>query len=163
MMHQLTYWDRLLHSKHVLRISFVQRRTQTAFRIGPLWPFFPDLVTWYCIFLTLRVTVATNERSISKLKLIKSYLRSTMAQDRLSNLGIPSIENERFSEISRHTILESFAKAKVRKKGIFLLFKHQLCLSTVTGSMYQQCQSLKLNMCRVSVWTVNVVLWVLFL
>ena len=35
---------------------------------------FPDLVTAYCILLALPVNDATNERSLSKLKLIKSYL-----------------------------------------------------------------------------------------
>ena len=44
--------------------------------------------------LTIPVTVASAERSFSKLKLIKSYLRSTMSQDRLSGLAILPIEKE---------------------------------------------------------------------
>ena len=43
----------------------------------------PDVVTVFKIFLTLPVTVASAERSFSKLKLIKNYMRSTMSQDRL--------------------------------------------------------------------------------
>nr|KYP36891.1 hypothetical protein KK1_041967 [Cajanus cajan] len=39
---------------------------------------FPNTYIAYKILLTLLVTVATAERSFSKLKLIKSYLRSTM-------------------------------------------------------------------------------------
>ena len=39
------------------------------------------------------------ERSFSKLKLIKSYLRSTMSQKRLSELVILSIENEMLTEL----------------------------------------------------------------
>jgi hypothetical protein len=35
------------------------------------------------ILLTLPVSVATEERSFSKIKLIKSYLRSTIIQERL--------------------------------------------------------------------------------
>ncbi len=55
----------------------------------------PDVVTVFKIFLTLPVTVAASaERSFSKLKLIKNYMRSTMSQDRLSGLSILSIENE---------------------------------------------------------------------
>ena len=38
------------------------------------------------IFLTLPMTIATAERSFSKLKLIKTYLRSSMSQYRLSSL-----------------------------------------------------------------------------
>ena len=77
---------------------------------------FPDLVTAYFIFLTLPVSVASNERSFSKLKIIKSYLRSVMGQERLSNLGILSIERDRFSEIDRNSIIRSFAQSTARKK-----------------------------------------------
>jgi hypothetical protein len=37
---------------------------------------------------TIPITVASTERSFLKLKLIKSYLRSTMLQDRLNRLTI---------------------------------------------------------------------------
>ena len=43
-------------------------------------------------FLTQPVTVASNERAFSKLKLIKNYLRSSMRQEGLSNLAILYIE-----------------------------------------------------------------------
>jgi len=42
----------------------------------------------------LPVTVATAETSFSKLKIIKTYLRSTMSQERLDGLAIISIEHE---------------------------------------------------------------------
>ena len=48
---------------------------------------FPDLVTALSLFLTLPVSVASDERSFSKLKLIKTYLRSCMTQERLSDLA----------------------------------------------------------------------------
>lgn len=48
----------------------------------------------YRILLTIHVTVASAERTFSKLKLIKNYLRSTMSQERLNGLTILSIENE---------------------------------------------------------------------
>lgn len=44
------------------------------------------------IFLTLPVIVASCERNFSKLKLIKTYLRSSMVQQKLTNLGILSID-----------------------------------------------------------------------
>ena len=56
---------------------------------------FTDVVTALLLFLTLPVTVATAERSFSKLrgpKLIKNYLRNTMGQERLSGLSLLAIE-----------------------------------------------------------------------
>ena len=49
---------------------------------------FPNIYIAYRILLTIPVTVATIERSFSKLKLLKSYLKSTMLQDRLNGLAI---------------------------------------------------------------------------
>ena len=55
---------------------------------------FPNACIVFRILLTILVTVASTERSFSKLKLIKSYLRSTMPQERLSGLAILSIVKE---------------------------------------------------------------------
>ncbi|KAH1179062.1 hypothetical protein KIL84_000393, partial [Mauremys mutica] len=55
---------------------------------------FPNLFIAIRIFLTIPVTVASGERNFSKLNLIKTYLRSTMQEDRLNNLAIMSIEWE---------------------------------------------------------------------
>ena len=55
----------------------------------------PDVCTAYMMYLTVPVTVATAERSFSKLKLIKNFLRSSMSQERLSGLSLLSIEHER--------------------------------------------------------------------
>ena len=41
--------------------------------------FFPNACIAFRILLTILVTIASAERSFSKLKLIKSYLRSTMS------------------------------------------------------------------------------------
>ena len=54
--------------------------------------FFPNACIAFRILLTILVTVAFAERSFSKLKLIKSYLRSTMSQERLSGLMTCIIE-----------------------------------------------------------------------
>ncbi|KAM3732964.1 hypothetical protein ACB098_11G098600 [Castanea mollissima] len=56
------------------------------------------------ILLTIPITVASAERRFSKLKLIKSYLRSTMSQERLSGLAILSIEKEMLAELESRKI-----------------------------------------------------------
>ncbi|CAM5171062.1 unnamed protein product [Natator depressus] len=55
---------------------------------------FPNIFIALHILLTLPVSVASGERSFSKLKLIKTYLRSTMVQERLVGLATMSIEHE---------------------------------------------------------------------
>nr|CAH7716610.1 unnamed protein product [Callosobruchus chinensis]CAH7723335.1 unnamed protein product [Callosobruchus chinensis]CAH7725520.1 unnamed protein product [Callosobruchus chinensis]CAH7743307.1 unnamed protein product [Callosobruchus chinensis]CAH7750127.1 unnamed protein product [Callosobruchus chinensis] len=76
----------------------------------------PNLTLALRFFLTLCVSVASCERSFSKLKLIKTYLRSTMSQARLSNLAILSIENSIAQEIDFDEAISKFAEDKVRKK-----------------------------------------------
>lgn len=74
---------------------------------------FPNLSTALRIYLTLPVTVGHSERSFSKLKLVKNYLRSAISQTRLTNLSIISIEHETRIEVS--DIVRDFANAKARK------------------------------------------------
>ncbi|XP_022177474.1 zinc finger MYM-type protein 1-like [Myzus persicae] len=76
---------------------------------------YPNIEIALRIFLTLPVTVASCERSFSKLKIIKNYLRSTLGQERLTNLGILSIEFETSNSISYEDIIDDFAATKARK------------------------------------------------
>ena len=55
---------------------------------------FPNAYIAYRIMLTIPVSVASTERSFSKLKLIKSYLRLTMSQQRLNGLALLYIEKK---------------------------------------------------------------------
>lgn len=76
---------------------------------------YPNLKTALQIFLTLPVTIASAESSFSKLKLIKNYLRTTMGQERLSNLATISIESELMDNISQEDVIQKFAAAKARQ------------------------------------------------
>jgi len=77
---------------------------------------YPDVRTAFLMFLTVPVTTAKAERTFSKLKLIKNYLRSSMGQDRLTNLAILSIENQRARKVDTNKIIDEFAMMKSRKK-----------------------------------------------
>ena len=73
---------------------------------------YSKLVTAIFLFLTLPVTVATAERSFSKLKIIKTYLRSSIAQDRLDALAMISIEAEEVRKLSIDKIIDEFAEKR---------------------------------------------------
>lgn len=79
---------------------------------------FPNVVVAIKIFLTMPVTVASCERSFSKLKLIKTYLRSTMGQERLSGLAILSIERDIARLLSYENVIKDFAMRKARKVNL---------------------------------------------
>ena len=67
------------------------------------------------MFCTLPVTVASAERSFSKLKLVKNFLRSTMGQERLSDLAMLSIEAEIARCVEFQDIINDFATKKAQK------------------------------------------------
>lgn len=79
---------------------------------------YPNVETALRIFLTLPITVATCERSFSKLKLIKNYLRSTMEQERISDMAILSIEHTLINTLDIDELIEDFAGKKARKIAI---------------------------------------------
>ena len=76
---------------------------------------FPNMRIALQILLTIAVSIASCERSFSKLKLIHSYLRASMGQTRLCDLALLSIEREMTEEIDFDNIIKQFASAKARK------------------------------------------------
>jgi len=64
------------------------------------------------ILLTIPVTVASGERSFSKLKLIKT---TYVGQERLNNLAILSVEDDVARSLNYADVIDSFVAAKSRK------------------------------------------------
>ena len=62
--------------------------------------------------LTIPVTVASSKLSFSKLKLLKSYLRSTMTQERLNDLAMITFESDMLEKIDYESIIENFVSRK---------------------------------------------------
>ncbi|XP_022008219.1 zinc finger MYM-type protein 1-like [Helianthus annuus] len=75
----------------------------------------PEACIAYRILLTIPVTVASAERSFSKLKLLKSYLRPSMSQERLSGLAMIAIENEVLDDINCEELIHQFAIKNARR------------------------------------------------
>ena len=78
---------------------------------------FPNISIAYRILFTVPVTVASAERSFSKLKLLKNYLRSAMSQERLNGLATICIEKDLLDKVNVDTIINDFASKNVRRKG----------------------------------------------
>ncbi|XP_042386417.1 zinc finger MYM-type protein 1-like [Zingiber officinale] len=76
---------------------------------------YPNAYIAYRILLTILVTVVTAERSFSKLKLIKNYLRSTMSEERLNGMAMLSIEKKIVEYLDYSCLIDIFASKTTRR------------------------------------------------
>jgi hypothetical protein len=70
---------------------------------------YPNVSIACRILLTILVTVGSAERTFSKLKLLKNYLRSTMSQKRLNGLATCSIDKVILANVDLNIVLNNFA------------------------------------------------------
>ena len=69
----------------------------------------PTLYIAYRLLLTIGFSIASCERSFSKLKLIKACIRLSMLQERLTSLALISIEKEFLSEDMKNEVVHIFS------------------------------------------------------
>ena len=70
---------------------------------------FPTLCIPYRLLLTLGFSIASCERSFPKLKLIKTCIKGSMLQKRLTSLALISIEREFLSVVVKNEVVEIFS------------------------------------------------------
>jgi len=92
----------------VFALNFIEDRN--------LQKLYPNVWIALRILLTIPVTVASEEKSFSKLKLIKIYLRSTISQSRLTNLATLSNENEIAEKIDFDNLIKGGPKVFLHVK-----------------------------------------------
>lgn len=82
-----------LYSSEKFQSNHIQTILKSLFELD-LTEVFSEVIKLSKLILTLPSSTATVERSFSALKRIKTYCRNSMLEERLSNLGIISIEKE---------------------------------------------------------------------
>ena len=108
-----------------VELKFIQDHIDRS--MGPLDIFnylkqhgsFPNAIIAYRVLLTIPVTVASAERSFSKLKLLKSYLRCAMTQERLNGLATIALENDILEMIKYEDIIKDFISKNTRRMMLF--------------------------------------------
>ena len=75
--------------------------------------FFPNIKRLFKIACTLSVTSAECERSISRLRYLKTYLRSTMSEERLNGLALLYIHRD--IPCSAEAVVDEFARLQPRR------------------------------------------------
>ena len=74
---------------------------------------YPNIQVLLRIACTLPVTVCENERSNSQIKLLKTYVRSTMSEDRLSGLAMMKIHRNK--QLNMDTLVNKFTTQHPRR------------------------------------------------
>jgi hypothetical protein len=75
--------------------------------------FYLNISMAYRILFTMPVNMASAERTFSKLKLLKNYLRSTMPQERLIGLATLRMEKRLLDKIDINTIIDDLISRNV--------------------------------------------------
>ena len=70
---------------------------------------YPNLTILYSIFCCLAVSSASAERALSKLKIVKNRLRSSLSDDMLSALLVLASEKDLLAELSNVSIISRLA------------------------------------------------------
>ena len=96
-------------AKRTLRGKDFDCISEVLLEVTPLRAAFPTLVKLLQIALTIVVSTAKCERSFSALKRIKNYLRSTMTEQCLDDLGILSVEKDLSQKLSLDNVIDKFA------------------------------------------------------
>ena len=76
---------------------------------------FPQFEILVRLFLTLPIGIASAERSFSVLRRLKTYMRSTMGQHRLSDMALLAIEDQTAAKLKLDDVIKQFASAKARR------------------------------------------------
>lgn len=76
---------------------------------------FSEVIKLFKLSLTLPVTTVTDERFFSLLLRVKSYLRSSMGDERLSNLMLMASEAEMVKQFNIDDLINDFADLKSRR------------------------------------------------
>lgn len=85
-----------------------QNQTHTLLEILPTISHLKMIQQILKIGLTLSITTASTERSFSALKLIKTWLRTRMEQDRLSDLGMIGINSQLARNLDIEELVERY-------------------------------------------------------
>lgn len=82
--------------------------------------FFPAVRKMLVYYQTIPPTTCTVERSFSTLRCVKTWLRSTMLEDRLSNLCLLSVHIEKVKGLNlEEKTLNRFAESKRNLQFVF--------------------------------------------
>ena len=84
--------------------------------LTPLKLAFQNFIKTVQIAMTIGVTSAECERCFSALKIIKTYRRSTMNEDRLNDIAILSIEKDLSNQLDLDIVVQKFVSVEKNRR-----------------------------------------------
>lgn len=84
---------------------------------------FPNIHAILQLMAVLPVTSSESERVFSQLKLLKTYLRSTMTEERLIGLGLMKVHRGMTNAIDIEQVVARFARSNPRRMALENIFK----------------------------------------
>ena len=108
----------------MFRRAYKYKSTDEATSLFPSLPpkcrrLFPHVEQLLRLLLLLPVSSASSERSFSGLRRLKSWLRTTMTQQRLNHIAVPHTHLEELDALDTTTILSEFVSASDIRSSIF--------------------------------------------
>lgn len=117
---ELKIFNRMFKSKQINSNNSLFQNKLDYMKQGEIKDGFPLLSEILKLFMTIPTNTASCERSFSCLRRLKTYLRSTMGQERLSDLAILQIERNRV--IDSEIVIDEFnAAATVHGRRLSLI------------------------------------------
>ena len=105
-----------MNGKVACKISDI---TEALNALGPARRLYSELSTLVRLLLVIPVSSATAERTFSCLRRLKTYLRSTMAQERLNHLLILNIHQDQADLIDLRSIARDFISLNEKRRDMF--------------------------------------------
>jgi hypothetical protein len=110
-------------------MPIIQRKPATIsdlillFNDNPTWStIFPQVKRLISLFLCIPVTTCTAERSFSSLRRLKTFLRSTMTQQRLNHLTLLHVHKDITDNLDLKNICNDFISANEHRRNAFAVF-----------------------------------------
>ena len=80
---------------------------------------YSEVLTLIKLLLVMPASNATSERSFSALRRVKTYLRTTMTQERLNNLMLLHVHQESLDKLDLPVIAEEFVRGSKHRLSLF--------------------------------------------
>ena len=120
-----------------VNVAFIDIKAYFQGLSVPASTLFSEVITVMQLILVLPATNTTSERSFSAMRRVKSYLRTTMSQERLNHLMILHVHKTDTDSLDLIQIANSFVSRNEHREQVFGTFSSQVALIKFNFTLIQ--------------------------